>query len=525
MNYSGKLIEGTDRIEREYAPFLHDEARINPAIPELLFFPETTAETAQAVRQCMLENRSVTVSGGRTGIGGGAVPSDKSSAVVSLERIQPPVSLARDNADDSWYARAGAGLKLQDLLTVLTKKRYSSDQDAPDGLFFPVDPTETSATLGGMAATNASGARTLYYGAMRKWVRGVTVVLADGSVLKLTRGCYVRNKETGILTIPADTEASNGTEQYEIPIRPINIPATKHTAGYYLAENTDAVDLFIGSEGTLGIITELELNLTLPGRENLYTVLFMSHDNPVRLVETLTNAPNLPAVAMEYMDSASIDLLRQFRNEQGEASGVPELPEKTEAALYLEYNFESEKSKRNGIERLAALLRSAGVSPDSTWAGFSNRTLTDMKKFRHALPERINSIIASRKQSIPELTKIGTDMAVPLKQLGAMLDEYRTTFREEKLDFCIFGHIGNGHVHVNILPETKTEMEKGWKAYMELARSVRQKEGSICAEHGIGRLKRKLLPIQFTKEEIACMKEVKNILDPEGRLNPEVLFS
>jgi D-lactate dehydrogenase (cytochrome) len=104
------------------------------------------------------------------------------------------------------------------------------------------------------------------------------------------------------------------------------------------------------------------------------------------------------------------------------------------------------------------------------------------------------------------------------------LEEYRTTLLEERLDFCIFGHIGNGHVHVNILPKNRDEMDRGWELYTRFARSARQKGGSICAEHGIGRLKRKLLPIQFTKTEIENMKKVKRIVDPENRLNPDVLF-
>lgn len=514
--YTGKCIRGRDKISSEYAPFLQDEARISPSVPELLFFPETTEETAAAAARCSAEGRTYTVSGGRTGIGGGAVPSEASSAVISLEGVQPPVTVQWNENHKTWSAEVGAGLKLQDFLTILKQKQYKCGGGPPEGLFFPVDPTETSATLGGMAATNASGARTLYYGAMRKWVIGLTVVLADGSVLKLHRGEHVSSG--GVLSLEHDAG------KLDIPISPVPMPPTKHTAGYYLTETTDAVDLFIGSEGTLGIITELELRLELPGKYNLYSTVFLSEDTPVQIVRTLLDAPGFPPVAAEYMDSFSLALLRQFREEQGEASGVPLLPADARAVLYLEYNSKEKKQAEEGASALVKLLRTAGISPDGTWAGFSSHTLTAMKKFRHALPERVNAIIAERKQSIPELTKVGTDMAVPLSGLGPMLEEYRKTLMEEQLDFCIFGHIGNGHLHVNILPKNRDEMDRAWELYARFARSVRRKGGSICAEHGIGRLKRKLLPIQFTTTEIEHMKTVKRIVDPENRLNPDVLF-
>lgn len=532
MEYTGRIVRGRSKIQSEYSPFLSDEARISPSVPELLYFPETTEEVSRALAECTAEGMAVTVSGGRTGIGGGAVPSDTSTALISLEHLQPRVAVNWNKTHQTWSARVGAGLKLQDFLTILKQKRYTSESETPAGLFFPVDPTETSATLGGMAATNASGARTLYYGAMRKWVLGLTAVLADGTILNLRRGEHVSSGgsnagcgKSGILTVKGTkADLQSGGVEITIPLAPVSIPPTKHTAGYYLTGNTDAVDLFIGSEGTLGIITELELRIDLPGQNNMYTVVFLSEDNPSGPVRTLLNAAGLPPVALEYMDSFSLKLLREFRAEQGEASGVPELPEEAKAVLYLEYNFAEKQEAEQGAAALAGLLHEAGLSPNATWAGFSFRTLTAMKKFRHALPERVNSIIAERKQTIPELTKIGTDMAVPVEELEEMLREYREMLLREKLDFCIFGHIGNGHVHVNILPKTVEEMKLGWDAYVRLARSVRQKNGSICAEHGIGRLKRKLLPIQFTKTEIEVMKKVKKALDPEHRLNPGVLF-
>ena len=150
--------------------------------------------------------------------------------------------------------------------------------------------------------------------------------------------------------------------------------------------------------------------------------------------------------------------------------------------------------------------------------------MNEMKRLRHALPETVNAIIGQRKRAVPELHKVGTDMAVPDAALGAMMDFYESRLAESGLDYVTFGHIGSGHVHVNILPQTLEELVRAEALYGGFAREAVRLGGSVAAEHGIGRIKKKFLPIQFTASQIAAMRAVKSALDPAGVLNPGVLF-
>ncbi|KPK61839.1 MAG: hypothetical protein AMK73_07555 [Planctomycetes bacterium SM23_32] len=150
--------------------------------------------------------------------------------------------------------------------------------------------------------------------------------------------------------------------------------------------------------------------------------------------------------------------------------------------------------------------------------------MDEMKRLRHAVPETVNAIIGRRKIEVPELHKVGTDMAVPDESVGAMMAFYERRLAECGLEHVIFGHIGDGHLHVNVLPRTGGELEQGEELYVEFAREAVRLGGSVAAEHGIGRIKKRFLPIQFGAEHLAAMRAVKAALDPDGILNPGVLF-
>ena len=194
------------------------------------------------------------------------------------------------------------------------------------------------------------------------------------------------------------------------------------------------------------------------------------------------------------------------------------------AAVYLEIPFADEAELDAVHEALRETLALVGIDPEQSWAGFTERDMAEMKRLRHAVPESVNAIIGRRKRLVPELHKVGTDMAVPDAALGEMMAFYDARLGESGLDYVIFGHIGNGHLHVNILPESVDEIGRAEALYMDFAREAVRLGGSVSGEHGIGRIKKPFLPIQFTAEQIAAMRAVKAALDPDGLLNPGVLF-
>ena len=500
-----RVVEGADRISEMYALYLSDESKKTPSLPERIYFPETTAEVSYALHEIATKGEQVTVSGSRTGLAGGAVAAAEN--LITLEGLKGKIEntefLSGDQAG-GWTAHVMAGTTLAELR-----------EESPAGFFYPVDPTETSASVGGTVATNASGARTLKYGPTREWVRGVTGVLADGSYFKLSRGDVIATDSAIPLRRPDGTILT-------IPIGNVRIPSVrKHTGGYPLSRTMDAIDLFIGSEGTLCVITEVELALIRLPETRLSLFIFPQQDHPANLVAALLM---LEPTAVEYMDSHSIDLLRTAKARNEDAGAVPEIPDDANAALYVEFEASGDADLDAIYERLTVVLDKFNISEANTWAGFEQSDLDSMKALRHALPERINSIIGTRKREEPELTKVGTDMAVPDEALERILKEYRDVLDETALEYCIFGHIGNAHLHVNILPRTMDELNQAYSLYTGFAGVVVDLGGSVAGEHGIGRLKKLFLAIQYSTEEIEHMKQVKRILDPAGILNPGVLY-
>ena len=509
-NGSCSVIDDNDTISAGYTAYLNDESRSQAAIPERIYFPESIDELAFAVRDAVSNGGGITVSGARTGIAGGAV--SQSQNLISLDRWKkniefigkPDSSVGPDDAGSEVRIRCSAGTTLDEVQEFLAHTPYR----------YPVDPTEMTASVGGTISTNASGARTLFYGPTRSWVHALVLVLADGEVLNITRGESISTDGTFELVT-----ASGAVRSFQV--HPVNIPSTKHNAGYFLRVPADPIDLFIGSEGTLGIVAEAELDVARAADTKLGVTLFLPNDNPVNLVESLLE---LKPIALEYLDGYSLTLLADARDRDIDSGAVPPFPNDAQGAVYVEFNLESEDGIEAVYEQLESLMEKANIDPESSWAGFDESEIEDMKRFRHALPERVNSIISERKRTIPELTKIGTDMAVPVHELSSMLAYYRSGIEAASIEYCIFGHIGNGHVHVNLMPKSLDELRVGRELYHDFAVRAVECGGSVAAEHGLGRLKRSFLEIQYDATEIEMMKSIKRVLDPDGILNPGVLF-
>ena len=527
--------KGARRVAAEFATYLSDESRTAAESVEIIFFPETVADVSAALRECSEKGLSLTVAGARTGITGGAVPVE-ANAVLALEGLNHFNGVRYEQRRESFFAQVEAGVVLADFQEALhttsphelpwsdeTSRRAGQQRLEETGkrLFYPVDPTETSAQIGGTVATDASGARTYFYGATRQWVEGLTVVLASGEVIRLRRGETTATDSEFVLR----RTGSGVPEDKPLPVPNVRMPSTKHTAGYFLEPGMDAIDLFVGNEGTLGVITEVEVCLVLEPAERLFATAFLPDEKKaLGLVRALRPAAEERLLALEYIGPKALDLLREKRTEQGASSDVPPLPEGTGCALYMEFRFDGDRQLRSLYDTLGPMLEKAGTSTRRCWAGFATRDLAEMKAMRHAIPEQVNSLIGMRKRDEPGLHKVGTDMAVPDEHLEEILSLYRNTLEESGLEYVIFGHVGDNHLHVNILPRNEREQEMAMDIYREFASEVVRMGGSVSAEHGIGRIKKEFLGIQFSSEELEAMHKLKRNLDPNGILNPGVLF-
>lgn len=420
-----------------------------------LFVPATEAELLEIVRDATRDAIPITISGARTGLTGGAIP--QGGWLISLEKFQRvEISPGR--------ALAGAGLSLDALQAAASRT----------GQFYAPDPTERTASIGGTIATNASGSRSFRYGSTRRHILSLRVALMDGSITTYRRGDKVK---------------------FSVPQIPLP-KTTKNTAGYLLSPNMDWIDLFAGSEGTLGIVLEAELQLLPKPADVLAGVVFLPNDGAaLDAVDAWRNVQGLRM--LEYFDHNSLAFLRHR---------FPETPENAGAALLIE--------QENGDIDFWA-----DHAPEDSWFATSDNDRERFRRFRHALPELANDTVRRRG-----FLKLNSDYAVPLDRNREMLANYHAGLQARSLDYVIFGHLGDAHVHVNILPSSKDEYETGQRLMLDFARQAVALGGTVSAEHGLGKRKTSLLEIQYTPDQIEAMKEVKRRLDPRWLLNQGNLF-
>lgn len=437
------------------SPYLVDASGYRGSA-ERIFVPESEEEVRKILREATALRKPVTLSGAGTGVTGGRVP--HTGWLLCLER------LTRLEIHEG-YAICGPGVLLRDLQIA-----------AAPAQFYAPDPTEISASIGGSIATNATGSRGFLYGATRRHVRQLRVILSSGELLVLRRG---------------------DKPPFDVPVLPAP-DVTKNTAGYYLRPYIDFMDLFIGSEGTLGVVAEAELAL-LPAPRALVTgvLFFESDEEALDAVDRWRPAPGLRM--LEYLDGQSLDLLR---------ARFPEIPSGARACILVE---------REG-EDIEWMGDDAGM--EDSWFATGAADRERFRRFRHALPEAVNDLVRRRG-----LTKMGSDFAVPISRNREMLRIYRETLdREFPGRYVIFGHIGDAHLHVNVLPANETEWARGSELMTHFARQAFALGGTVSAEHGLGKRKRHLLEIQYTPAEIQKMKDVKTRLDPHWLLGPGTLF-
>lgn len=513
---------------RQYAKYLEDESR-RAGYADAVAFPRNTAEACAAVRVARDEGWTVTVSGARTGITAGSVP--EGGLVLSTERMDRTLGLSR-LPDGDIAVNCQAGVVLSDLQKALREYEFEARQswdaasrDLVDALrrqprFFPPDPTETSACLGGLVACNASGAHTFRFGPTRPYVEGLTVVLADATVLKIRRGaCRADDDGRFVLEKPDGTSS-----EVHVPNYPQ--PATKNVAGYASGPGLDAVDLFVGSEGTLGIVTEVELRLIpAPEKHSAAMLFFPAEETALDFTDVVRDEKEaLGLEAIEYFGPRALRFLRERRAVLGAASGVPAcLPADAACAIYVDIGTSAERMP-DVLQNLAAAARGKDADPERCWSACEYSERERLRLFRHALPEAVNSTIAEIRREHPDVTKLGTDMAVPDEYLHEIVRIYRKKLSDAELDYVLFGHIGDNHLHVNILPRNPDEYARGKELYLAFARDVVRMGGSPAAEHGIGKLKKEFLELMIGRRGIAEMRAVKQAFDPECVLGRGTLF-
>jgi D-lactate dehydrogenase (cytochrome) len=446
----------------------------------------------------------VLVVGAQSSLTGGATPMGE--LLISTEKLNRILDIGEG------FVRVEAGVPIAAVQDAL----------AATGAWFPPTPTFTGAFAGGIVATNAAGAATFRHGAVRRWVDALTVVLADGSELQLRRGETTARD----LGVPVPT--------YRMP------DVVKVSAGYYAAPEMDAIDLFIGSEGTLGVITTVTFRTLAPvPTRALAFVPCPSEAEALALVADLRDEPSVAAI--EHMDRRCLDILREdgadVRYDVRAAAGTElalivqlELPSGTTEAQAFD-QIESSLSAAppdTPLARVCRLLDRHGVFEGTEMALPGNqRRAEQLIAIREAVPAGVNLRVGRAQQSIdPRIAKTAADMIVPFARFSEMMDIYRAGFAARGLDVAIWGHISDGNVHPNVLPRSYDDVVRGKDAILHFGREAARLGGCPLAEHGVGRnpVKQALLRDLYGEEGIAQMRALKRALDPTWKLAPGVIF-
>jgi D-lactate dehydrogenase (cytochrome) len=444
--FLGERITTNTALREQHS---HGEDSYTPHLPDAVAFVETTEEAARLLALCHAHRLPVTPFGAGTSLEGHVTPV-QGGISLDLSRMNAVLTVSQPDMD----CRVQAGVTRDQLNTHLRDS----------GLFFPVDPGTSACTIGGMCATRASGTNAVRYGTIRDNVLGLTVAMADGTIVK-TGG-----------------------------------RARKSSAGY------DLTRLFIGSEGTLGVITEIQLRLHgIPEAISSATAQFRSLAHAANTAIAILQC-GIPIARMELLDDVMMAAAIDF----SKLTGLAPLP-----TLFLEFH-----GTAGSVAEQAGLAETIARGEDA--ASFAWTSDADARnqlwRARHDAYWAALAIHPGRKA-------FTTDAVVPISRLAEAITGVKQDIEASGLTCPIVGHVGDGNFHVLILiPPEPDGLERAWALDRQIVARALALGGSCTGEHGVGIGKREFLAQEHGAEALSVMRAVKRALDPAGILNPGKIF-
>ncbi len=459
----------SEEMCEKYQEFLIDESKYQ-GCAQSISFPECEEEICQILKQMKEKRIPVTIQGGKTGITGASVPNQ--GHILNLSRMN---RILKSDLEKGTIT-VEPGITLMDLekeiLRVFGKQK----------LFWPVQPTEKSASVGGVAATGAQGPNEFFYGDSRQYFAAARMVCMDGHVEELNRD----------------------------------------TSG-------DLLNAALGREGIGGVFTSLTLRL-VPKPEEIWGIcfFFQEEDNLAAFADVLNEncweREGAQLTVKEYLDKKAFLLIQERKKDMAKIRELPDIDENCEGMVYLEL-----EGMPDAVEELAEELMELAAEwdsdPDTAWALSGEMEVEKLRAFRHAAAESVNLCVEAARKQEPSLTKLGTDYKYPGKKFSNVLAYYREELVGTGIEYTIFGHLGDAHLHVNLLPKTEAEYQEGCRLFKKWAKNCQDAGGNLIGEHGIGKLKREILRDLLEEKEIQVYRDFKEKYDPEYLLNPGTIFS
>ena len=433
-------------------------------VPDGVARAESAQEVIALVQESAGNGAAITPAGSQTSMTGASI-TDR-GILLSMRGMNRVLDVDLERR----VARVEPGVTIGDL-----NRRLSEES-----LLFPPDPTsENDATIGGAIACNASGARSLFYGATRAHVAGVRVIHADASDIWYRR------------THPE-----------------------KNAVGYHAAQ--DPVDWFVGSEGTLGIVVEAELSLAeLPAATTGLAIPFQSLARALSFVIGAREDAQRKAMCLELFDDESLRLSAGHARAPWDSSAS--------AMIYLEDSLRADEDLDIVLDHWLALAETHDAIVGDIRVYQSAADLRDARVMRHAVPAAMNELGAKYRSQGGR--KVSTDWAVPYARLGeALAFSEQAVTRHSAPRPVTYGHAGNGHPHQNFIAESEEMLGRVTAAVEETLHFVIGIGGTVSAEHGLGKLKRHWMPLQMSAKQQDVMHAMKTTLDPRGIFSPGNIF-
>lgn len=473
------MAQNIFQMSGQYEEYLVDESKYS-GYADSISFPKTEEELIDILKALKSEGTVVTIQGGKTGIVGGAVPNG--GHVLNLSHMNHVKEFFVE-ADGTGRITVEPGINLMEL------RKEIDNFSRKNPLFLPVDPTETSASIGGIVASGAQGISRVLYGSSRQYIAAVRLVDENGTVRKFDSNEMVT--------------LSNG----------------KRICG---------LDTVFGKEGITGVISEVTLKL-IPKPESVWGIVFFfgEKEEAAAFVDCLKK--NLPrnetaaVVSVEYIDRKSLDMIEARKSAMSKIKELPDIEQEIKSVIYLELHGEED-----GIEELAEILMElameCGSDTEAAWAVSGESEVEKLHAFRHAAAETMNLFVEERHRQDERITKLGMDLLIGNVSFGKLLESYELDMEQAGLTGCVFGHALDNHLHVNILPESYEQYEKGIELSRVWAKRAGEAGGKIIGEHGVGKLKQKILGESVPKAYVEECKVLKESMGETTMLNQGNIF-
>ncbi len=482
------------------------DASHRSGIADHIFCPQSEREIQEIIIEMVESDTPLTVVGGKTGLAGACSPM---YGGIAMEMSKMLFVEGRERYTTHNVTDSETGTNFQYLIDQKTNTGIFppgitlEEMDRAletHNLFFASKPGYMKGQLGGAVATNASGPRTFSYGATRDAVLGLHICLPNGDLARLKRGEH--SIENGSFSIG----------EFEIQAPMYDLPIEKNMCGFYSSPDMDLIDLFIGSEGVLGVVTEIEVQL-YERKETETQMIFFSSEKDLKICGfalselrlDLSNIRNGGIFSLEYIDPVALGLVEDLLIKNG-------ITDKNLCALEIEYWTDDGTTK----VKIETLCEAYNALPTK----LSGQAVMQM---RYTIPQRVNGIMAERG-----MIKVASDFSVPDEHFPQMIEHYIFATRQMQLvndgdgpAAALWGHFGNSHLHWNAMPDSQSAFETAQEIYIDLAQKAIDLGGTVTAEHGTGKKKigDQLMLEMLSPEMFEYAKYLINELNPRFLLN------